>query len=40
MSSEDACISIRYYLTATDNLEAICERLVDNCLNKVRLKND
>ncbi|GAV00235.1 hypothetical protein RvY_11117 [Ramazzottius varieornatus] len=34
MSNEDACTFVRYQLTVTDDLEAICESLVDNCLNK------
>jgi protein phosphatase 1B len=36
MSNEDVCQFVRYQLTVTDNLERICEGIVDNCLNKVR----
>lgn len=38
MSNEDACTFVRYQLTVTDDLEAICESLVDNCLNKVKFR--
>ncbi|OQV20555.1 Protein phosphatase 1B [Hypsibius exemplaris] len=34
MSNEDVCQFVRYQLTVTDNLERICEGIVDNCLNK------
>lgn len=37
MTNEEVCLFVRYQLTVTDNLENICEGLVDNCLNKVRI---